>query len=343
VKVIEDRQIYLHGEKQRFKSKHVDWLEGYMKSYGDVDDKILVEENVWGPEYTLHCFTDGRSVIGMPLVQDNKNAHEFDIGTETGGMGSISGPGMRLPFITQEEYEESLLVVKKMVDTVQKVTGLRYHGIVAGQMMLTEVEGPTIIEMYSRLGDPEALNVLHVLETDLVDICEAIVEERLEGVKVRFREEAVVVKALAPSGYPDFRSMAKAHPVRVDEAAIGRKGCQAFWGSAQEEEGRVITMGSRVVEILGSAETLPAASARVEACIDEVILLDGWGLFHRSDIGSKELVDRRTVLAERVRRLYAYRKRKGTVGKRVDWLPRIGKIDPVSSLKEEVLRRQVGS
>ncbi len=75
VKVVEDRQIYLHEEKQRFKSKHVGWLEDYMKGYGDIEDKILVEENVWGPEYTLQCFTDGHTVLGMPMVQDNKNAH----------------------------------------------------------------------------------------------------------------------------------------------------------------------------------------------------------------------------------------------------------------------------
>ncbi|MEM2883298.1 MAG: hypothetical protein QXY08_01795, partial [Nitrososphaerales archaeon] len=179
VKVVEDRQIYLHEEKQKFKSKHVSWLEGYMRGYGDIEDKILVEENVWGPEYTLQCFTDGITVLGMPMVQDNKNAHEFDIGTETGGMGSISGPGMCLPFLTMREYEDSIRIIGKMVSAIQDKTGKRYHGVVAGQMMLTEVEGPTIIEMYSRLGDPEALNVLHTLKTDLVEVCLAIIDERL--------------------------------------------------------------------------------------------------------------------------------------------------------------------
>ncbi len=340
VKVIEDRQIYLHGEKQQFKSKHVDWLQGYMKSYSDIDDKILIEENVWGPEYTLHCFTDGRSVVGMPLVQDNKNAHEFDIGAETGGMGSISGPKMTLPFLTEKEYAESLAVVRKMVDSIQSKTGCRYHGVVAGQMMLTEIEGPTIIEMYSRLGDPEALNVLQMLETDLVDICEAIVDDRLEGVKVRFREEAVVVKAVAPNGYPDFREMAKGHPVQLDEDGIRGKGCSVFWGSADlGEDGVIRTGGSRVVELMASADELPAASERIEECVRGVRLADGWGLFHRSDIGSRELLERRSRLAAKVRQLYSYRKEKGIVGRRIDWLPGVGIIDPVAALKEEVLKR----
>lgn len=340
VKVIEDRQIYLHGEKQQFKSRHVDWLEGYMKSYSDIDDKILVEENVWGPEYTLHCFTDGKSVVGMPLVQDNKNAHEFDIGTETGGMGSVSGPGMTLPFITKSEYEESLNVVKKMVDAIQKMTGNRYHGVVAGQMMLTEIEGPTIIEMYSRLGDPEALNVLQMLETDLVEICEAIVEERLAGVNVKFKDQAVVVKAIAPNGYPDFRASARGHPAQINEEAVQRKNCKVYWASASlEDDGNIRSGGSRLVELMAAADSLEKASERIEECIPYVKFQDGWGLFHRSDIGSRELVERRSRLADRVRRLYSYRREKGIVGKRVDWLPGVGRIDPVAALKEEVLKR----
>lgn len=339
VKVVEDRQIYLHEEKQRFKSKHVGWLEGYMKGYEDIDEKILVEENVWGPEYTLQCFTDGRSIVGMPLVQDNKNAHEFDIGTETGGMGSISGAGMTLPFITQEEYQKSLEVVRKMVEAIQKKTGKKYHGIVAGQMMLTEVEGPTIIEMYSRLGDPEALNVLYNLETDLVDVCFAIFDERLEGIKIKFQEKAVVVKAVAPKGYPDYRNRAKGHPISVDEAKIQERGCSFYWGSADlRDDGSILTGGSRMGEILASSDSLEEASKRIESAIEYVRLLDGWGLYHRSDIGSKELLKKRAELAERVRRLYLHRLERGTVGKRVDWLPGIGKIDPVEVLKENLRR-----
>ncbi|MEM3427762.1 MAG: phosphoribosylamine--glycine ligase [Nitrososphaerales archaeon] len=339
VKVVEDRQIYLHEEKQKFKSKHVSWLEGYMRGYGDIEDKILVEENVWGPEYTLQCFTDGTTVLGMPMVQDNKNAHEFDIGTETGGMGSISGPGMCLPFLTMREYEDSIRIIGKMVSAIQDKTGKRYHGVVAGQMMLTEVEGPTIIEMYSRLGDPEALNVLHTLKTDLVEVCLAIIDERLSKIRLEFEDKAVVVKAIAPKGYPDNRSLAIGHPVAVDEAKVSEIGCELFWASCNlHEDGRITTAGSRLVEILAEGETLPVASAQIEKAIPYVKLTDGWGLFHRSDIGSEALLKRREELAERVRRLYLYRVEKGTVGKRVDWLPGVGKVDPVSILKNGLRR-----
>jgi len=336
VKVIEDRQIYLHNEKSKFKSYHVNWLENYMKSYSDIEDKILVEENVWGPEYTLQCFVDGKTLVPMPLVQDNKNAHDFDIGSETGGMGSISGPKMYLPFITQEEFERSLEIVKGIVNAIQEKSGKKYKGIVAGQMMITEIEGPTIIEMYSRLGDPEALNVLEMLKTDLIDICYAIIEERLSKIKVEFSEKCVVVKALAPKGYPDFRNLAKNHPVEIEEEKILEKNCKLFWGSAELRDGEIYTAGSRLLEILAEGNDMNECSNRINICMNYVRLKDGWGLFYRSDIGSKELLDKRAKIAERVRRLYKYRMEKGTLGKRVDWLPKIGKIDPAKFLKEEL-------
>ncbi|MCS7385455.1 MAG: phosphoribosylamine--glycine ligase [archaeon GB-1867-005] len=339
VKVVEDLQAYLHKEKMEFKERHIKWLEEYMRKYGDVDERILVEEKVWGPEYTLQCFVDGYTVVGMPLVQDNKHAYDFDIGPETGGMGSYTGRGRLLPFITLEEYERSLEIVKAMVRAVQDVTGEKYRGFIAGQMMLTEVEGPTLIEMYSRLGDPEAVNVLALLKTDIIDIFEAIIDGRLSKLKIEFSDEATVVKAIAPKGYPDFRSLAKGHEVSVDERLIKEAGCKLYWGSVHlQDDGRMITGGSRMLEILALAEDPPKASRRIDECLslNPVKLLDGWGIFYRSDIGSAEMIQRRMAVAERVRRLYKYREERGILGKRIDWLPKIGRINPVELLIREI-------
>ena len=339
VKVVEDIQAYLHSEKQSFKERHIMWLENYMKTYRDIEEKILVEEKVWGPEYTLQCFVDGKTVVGMPLVQDNKHAYEFDIGPETGGMGSYTGSGPLLPFITMEEYQRSLEIVKSMVNAIQKTTGDKYRGFIAGQMMLTEIEGPTLIEMYSRLGDPEGVNVLALLETDIIEIFEAMIDERLSKVKVRFSEKATVVKAVAPKGYPDFKSLAKNHPISVDEGVIEKAGCELYWGSANlKESGEIVTGGSRTLELLALGENPPEASERIERCLEQkpIEFLDGWGFFYRSDIGSKEMIMRRRVLAERVRRLYKYREGRGILGKRLDWLPKVGKIDPVKTLLDNL-------
>jgi len=324
VKVIEDFQVYLREDKKRVKKQHVESIyRDYMRGYDDTDFKILIEERVWGPEYTLQCFTDGRTVVPMPAVQDNKHAFDGDLGPETGGMGSIAC-GMNLKWgvdderaiLTEDEVKKSTEIVRMMVEAIQRETGRRYHGVVAGQMMLTSIWGPTIIEMYSRLGDPEALNVLAVLKTDLVEICEAIISEKLNSIRVEFEEKATVVKAVSPEGYPLSRDLAKGHPVKVDEEE------GIFWASAHlREDGVIETGGSRLIECLGVAETIPEASLIAERLTSKARLTDGWGLFHRSDIGSEKSLERRIMLANMARDIYSYRERKGILGKRIIWIP----------------------
>jgi phosphoribosylamine--glycine ligase len=309
-----------------------------MAAYSDIEDKILVEEKAWGPEYSLQCFTDGKTILGTPLVQDNKSAHEFDSGPETGGMGSISGPDMTLPFITRDEYDKSLEIVEGIVEAIQRKTGKSYHGMVGGQMMLTENEGPTIIEMYSRLGDPEALNMLAMIKTDIIDVFQAIVERRLSKVKLEFtNEDAVVVKVVAPNGYPERRDKAKGHPIQVFETNIKQNGCQLFWGNADlQDNGEVVTGGSRLLALMAMDHTLSPASARIEKTVSSIQLTDGWGLYHRSDIGSEQLVAKRLHAAERVRRLYKYMEKHGVLGRRMEWIPNVGSIDPSQLLLKEM-------
>ncbi|MDI9643700.1 MAG: phosphoribosylamine--glycine ligase [Candidatus Verstraetearchaeota archaeon] len=330
VKVIEDFQVYLQNEKRKVKKEHAESIVNeYMKGYDDIEYKLLIEERVWGPEYTVQCFTDGRTVVPMPAVQDNKHAFDGDLGPETGGMGSISccmnlryGVEDDRAVITEEEFARSAEIVKMMIDAIQKETGKRYHGIAAGQMMLTSVWGPTVIEMYSRLGDPEAANVLTMLKTDLVDICEAIICESLNAMKVEFEDEAVVVKAVCPEGYPDQRNLAKGHPVRATREDGG-----ILWASAEEAGSSAVTGGSRVVECIGTGDTLPEASAKAEELCKSISLEDGWKLFHRSDIGTEKSVLRRIQLGKMAREIYQYRERRGLLGKRMIWIPGKGLME----------------
>ncbi len=328
VKVIADLQAYLSREKTEVKEAHAKIIsEEHMKGYTDIEDKILIEEKVEGPEYTLQAFTDGRTVKPFPLVQDNKNAFEMDIGPETGGMGSISGPGMLLPFINEYAYMRSVEIVQACVRAVEAETGQKYKGVVSGQMMLTALWGPTIIEFYCRFGDPEAVNVLPILKSDMVEVCEALIDEKLNKVKLEFEEAATVVKCVSPKGYPDRRDLAKGHPALIDEEAIRRRGGRVYYASTDlQPDGTIVTGGSRLVEIFAKGRTLPEASAKAEACIPYVRLADGWGVFHRSDIGSEVLLKRRMEQAELVRAVYRYRFKKGLVGKTIEWIPGRGKI-----------------
>ena len=338
VKLVEDRQVYLHDAKEHFKEAYLDSLQSSMASYSDIDDKILIEEKAWGPEYSLQCFTDGKTVLGTPLVQDNKSAHELDSGPETGGMGSISGPELTLPFITTDEYDRSLKIVEGIVEAIQKKTGKSYHGMVGGQMMLTENEGPTVIEMYSRWGDPEAINVLAMLKTDLVDVFQAIVDRRLARLKLEFTDEdAVVVKMMAPKGYPESRDKAKGHEVQVFETSVRQNGCQLFWGSADlQDDQQVVTGGSRLLALMAMDHSLPTAAAKIEKAASSIQLTDGWPLYHRSDIGTGRLLAKRRDVAERVRRVYQYREEHSTIGNRTEWIPKTGLVDPSRLLTRDL-------
>jgi len=335
VKVIEDFQVYLQEEKRELKSKHAEEIiEKHMKPYEDMEYKLLIEERVWGPEYTIQCFTDGRTVKPMPAVQDNKHAFEGDLGPETGGMGSIScGTNLKksvddeVAILTREEYNKSVEIVELMIKSIQKRTGERYHGVVAGQMMLTPVWGPTLIEMYSRFGDPEALNVLPLMKSDMIEICEAIAGENLNKIKVEFEERATVVKGIAPEGYPERRDLSKGHPVKVDEEGMKRDGVRNYWASVDVVDGNFITGGSRMVECLAIANRIPEAGEIAERAMSRVKLLDGWRTFHRKDIGSETCFDRRVKLAELAREIYQYKERKGILGKRMIWIPSKGLME----------------
>lgn len=327
VKVIADLQAYLSKEKAHVKTEHTKKIdEVFMKGYTDIEDRILLEERVEGPEYTLQAFTDGSVIKPLPLVQDHKNAHEMDIGPETGGMGSISGKDGVLPFITRDEYQRSVDIVQKVVRAIKKDTGINYRGIISGQMMLTAGWGPTIIEFYSRLGDPEAVNVLPIMETDIVDVSEAIISEKLHKINLQFKNVSTVVKCVAPIGYPTNRKLASNHVAIIDEDTIKKRGCRAFYGSLDlRPDGKMYTAGSRFVEILATGETIPEASEKAESCIPHV-RLEGQKAFHRSDIGSQTLLKRRVDQADLVRGVYTYREKKELVGVTIDWIPGRGKI-----------------
>jgi len=139
---------------------------------------VLLEERLTGEEFTLQCFVDGKTVSPMPAVQDYKRAYEGNLGPNTGGMGSYSQPDGLLPFLNRTDYKNATEIIRRTVAALRK-DGIIYKGILYGQFMMTEV-GPKVIEFNARFGDPEAMNVLALLETDLVEVFQAIINRSEE-------------------------------------------------------------------------------------------------------------------------------------------------------------------
>jgi len=229
----------------------------------------------------------------MVVVQDHKRAFEGDLGPNTGGMGSYSCPDHRLPFLSEEARRAASAINAAVAAAIAEETGETYRGILYGGFMLTR-QGLRLLEYNARFGDPEALNVLSLLKTDLVDICEAIVRGTLDQLPVEFAPLATVCKYVVPEGYPD-------HPVTNTRISLGRVPAESerlkyyFAAVEQRAEGLYLT-GSRAIGFVGIGPDLAQAEAIAESAASAV---DG-PVFHRKDIGTAALVQQRS---EHVRRL----------------------------------------
>ncbi len=277
--------------------RDVDGAKAYAASIfesGAGGGALQFEELAIGEEFTVMAFTDGTTVLPMVAVQDHKRLRDGDQGPNTGGMGSYSQGDGLLPFLTQAEYDEAVVILQGIVDALRS-EGTPYTGAIYGQFMLTAA-GPKVIEVNARFGDPEAMNVLHLLETDYVMLCQAMVEGNLADRRLSFRPMATVVKYAVPQGYGDGRPQAGT-PVRVDTDAIEALGATVFFASIQEGEQGLETLTSRTLAVLGEGDTIQDAEAMASAALSHV----KGDLVFRKDIGTGPLIAKRIEHMKQVR------------------------------------------
>ncbi len=248
--------------------------------------KILIEEKAIGEEITLQAFSDGKTILPLHAVQDHKRLLPQDKGPNTGGMGSYSCDDGLLPFLTKSEYEESAAILQKIVEALS-IEGYPYIGPIYGQFMLT-VDGPKIIEINARFGDPEAMNVLPLLETDFVDICTAMIDGNLDSKKLQMKRKSTVCKYVVPEGYGIQSKVGE--KVFVDENGIKSTGSKLFYASVNKENDFVTTTSSRSLAVVGISDTLSQAE---NICEEALNFVNGDHIFIRHDIGTSELVEKR--------------------------------------------------
>jgi len=246
--------------------------------------RVLIEEKALGEEFTLQAFVDGSRIALMPAVQDHKRAFEGDKGHNTGGMGSYSSPDFLLPFLDEQTCARAGEVMRKAVKALKAETGEGYKGVLYGQFILgRELK---LLEFNCRFGDPEAMNVLPLMESSMTDVCREVIEGSLG--EVDFERRATVCKYVVPLGYGV--KPVSGRELRIDEEEIARKGALLYYASVNEEDGRIYTTSSRSVGVVGVAESIEEAE---RICEEAIGFVSGEHVYHRRDIGTRELIERK--------------------------------------------------
>jgi len=255
----------------------------YCQELTDKDGEFVIEEKFIGEEFSLMSFCDGDTLKHMPAVQDHKRAYEGDTGPNTGGMGTYSDANHSLPFLTKEDIAEAHQINIQTAKAVKDKFGEGYRGILYGGFMAT-ANGVKLIEYNARFGDPEAMNVLSLLESDFIEICNGIADGSLNKVDVHFSNKATVCKYAVPEGYPN-------NPVKDEQIDISKikNPDGLFYASVDIQNGKLVEAGSRTIAVVGMANSISNAEKIAEK---EVSAIAG-PLFHRSDIGTDMVIQKR--------------------------------------------------
>lgn len=248
--------------------------------------KVLIEEKAVGEEFTLQAFSDGSNIVTLPAVQDHKRLLPDDRGPNTGGMGSYSCANGLLPFLSKADYDEGASILQKIVDAL-KIEGCKYIGPIYGQFILTS-EGIKIIEINARFGDPENMNVLPLLKTDFIELCNYMLDEKLSDKKIQMQEKSTVCKYVVPEGY-GVKSMI-GEKIQVGKESVEITGAKLFYASVNKKNNDIFTTSSRSLAVVGIADELSDAE---EICEKALTYVKGDHIFIRHDIGTEDLIEKR--------------------------------------------------
>ncbi|MGV8147329.1 MAG: phosphoribosylamine--glycine ligase [Alkaliphilus sp.] len=252
-------------------------LETIMRdnAFGDAGNKVVIEEFLEGIETSVLCFVDNDSIIPMVSSQDHKRIYDGDKGPNTGGMGTYSPNYVYTKEVEEQVEKEILLPTLNGI----KSEGMDYRGIIFIGLMITK-EGPKVLEYNVRLGDPETQVVLPRLETDLVEIFNAMLENKLSETKIEWNNKAVVCVVLASKGYPDKYGKGKVieGTNNVDDDIL------VFHSGTAIKEDKLVTNGGRVLGVTARANTLKEAISKAYSNVEKV---EFEGKTYRTDIAKK--------------------------------------------------------
>jgi len=267
------RQAYIDEHYDEALAAAENALSGHV--FGQAGDRVVIEECLTGPEVSVLCFTDGKTILPMVSAQDHKRAYDNDEGPNTGGMGVVSPNKYYTEAIGMRCMREIFRpTMEAMVAEGRPFKGVLYFGL-----MLTP-NGPKVIEYNARFGDPETQAVLPRLQTSLLTIMEAIIDETLADVTICWSKEATACVVAASGGYPGKYPTGFAIS-GLEEAAKDAIVCHA---GTKCVDGTLVTSGGRVLSVTVKGYNLDAA---LEKAYDSLKKISFDGMFFRSDIGRR--------------------------------------------------------
>ena len=248
--------------------------------FGESGSKLVIEEFLTGPEVSVLAFTDGESIAPMISSMDHKRALDGDRGKNTGGMGTVS-PN---PYYTKEIAEQCMREI--FLPTMHAMNGENrtFRGCLYFGLMLTP-NGPKVIEYNCRFGDPETQVVLPMLETDLLEIMDAVENQKLSDLSIEWKKGACACVILASGGYPEKYETGKEISGLDD---MGQTAGAAVYhaGTKLTEDGKFLTAGGRVLGVTASADTLRNALDAAYKAAEQITFEK---VHYRRDIGQRAL------------------------------------------------------
>ena len=248
------------------------------KVFGASGSRVVIEEFLEGPEVSVLSFTDGKVVVPMVSSMDHKRAGDNDTGLNTGGMGTIA-PN---PYYTAEIAAECMEKIFLPTMNAMNTEGRTFKGCLYFGLMLTK-KGPMVIEYNCRFGDPETQVVLPLLESDLFTIMEAVAEERLAEVEVKFAEQNACCVIMASDGYP--KKYESGFPITIPEK-LKHNAKVYIAGAKRDENNTLLTAGGRVLGVTACGNTLADAIALAYDAAADVQFANA---YKRNDIGQRAL------------------------------------------------------
>ena len=233
--------------------------------------KVVIEEWLEGPEFSLLCFVNGKDVYPMPVSQDHKRAYDGDEGPNTGGMGAYT----ELPFITAEDLDYAMENIMRRTASAMIEEGCPFCGVLYGGLMKTK-QGIKVIEFNARFGDPETEVILPRMTSDICQVFCDIADGKTPAIE--WNNMATLGIVLASKGYPG--SYEKGYAIEGTEEVDG----SIYHMGTALKDGKYVTSGGRVMIVVCQAPTLREAQQKAAA---EVAKIKCDNLFHRNDIGDK--------------------------------------------------------